>query len=235
MNNALQLLRQDLIQSSDKKTKASFQRFFKEEVNHYGVKTGTVQKIAKTYLKEMKVLTKTDIFDLCELLWQSGVIEESFVAGNWAYSVRKQFAQTDIDIFEGWIQNYVNNWASCDSFCNHSVGELIEMYPDLVNRLKTWAESDNMWVRRAAAVSLIVPAKKGLFLDDVFEIATILLHDKEDLVQKGYGWMLKVASKEHEMAVFNYVMQHKTTMPRTALRYAIEKMPAELKALAMAR
>jgi 3-methyladenine DNA glycosylase AlkD len=88
-------------------------------------------------------------------------------------------------------------------------------------------------MRRASAVSLIIPAKKGLFLKDIFEISDILLLDKDDLVQKGYGWMLKAASQAHDKKVFEYVMKNKKTMPRTALRYAIEKMPKALKEKAM--
>ncbi len=53
------------------------------------------------------------------------------------------------------------------------------------------------------------------------------------MVQKGYGWMLKVASEAHQKQVFDYVMENKDTMPRTALRYAIEKMPADMKKEAM--
>ncbi len=82
-------------------------------------------------------------------------------------------------------------------------------------------------------MSLIVPARNGKFLKDVFEIADILLMDSEDMVQKGYGWLLKVASQVHQKEVFKYVMEHKDVMPRTALRYAIEKMPKELKLKAM--
>lgn len=90
-------------------------------------------------------------------------------------------------------------------------------------------------MKRAAAVTLIVPARKGLFLSDIFGIADILLTDKDDMVQKGYGWMLKAASEAHEREVFDYVMSHKAVMPRTALRYAVEKMSAELRAEAMRR
>jgi 3-methyladenine DNA glycosylase AlkD len=53
------------------------------------------------------------------------------------------------------------------------------------------------------------------------------------LVQKGYGWMLKVASQSHQQEIFDFVMKNKSSMPRTALRYAIEKMPTDLKELAM--
>jgi 3-methyladenine DNA glycosylase AlkD len=88
-------------------------------------------------------------------------------------------------------------------------------------------------MKRASAVSLIVPARRRKFLHDVLEIADILLQDKDDMVQKGYGWMLKAASQAHQQAVFEYVMRNKTVMPRTALRYAIEKMPGELKKRAM--
>ena len=72
-----------------------------------------------------------------------------------------------------------------------------------------------------------------MFLKDIFEIADILFQDNDDLVQKGYGWMLKEASRMHQAEVFEYVMRNKATMPRTALRYAIEKMPEELRRLAM--
>jgi len=88
-------------------------------------------------------------------------------------------------------------------------------------------------MRRAAAVSLIVPARRGKFLTEIFQIADLMLPDNDDMVQKGYGWMLKVASQSHEQEVFEYVISNKRVMPRTALRYAIEKMPPELKTIAM--
>lgn len=84
-------------------------------------------------------------------------------------------------------------------------------------------------------MSLIIPAKKGLFLNEIFTISDRLLTDKDDMVQKGYGWMLKEASKLHQDEVYQYVLRHRRDMPRTALRYAIEKMPPELKSEAMKR
>jgi len=107
------------------------------------------------------------------------------------------------------------------------------MYPKLLSELKKWTKSKNRWTRRASAVTLIIPARHGKFLKDIFEIADELLMDKDDLVQKGYGWMLKAASQAHQKEVFDYVMSKKATMPRTALRYAIEKIPQELRARAM--
>ena len=127
------------------------------------------------------------------------------------------------------------NWASCDTFCNHTVGTFLEMYPLYIEKLKDWTKSPNRWLRRASAVSLIIPAKKGLFKDDIFEIADSLLLDKDDLVQKGYGWMLKSLCTKYEDEVYQYVLSKRDTMPRTALRYAIEKMPKPMKQEAMKR
>ena len=235
MNKIIEDLRQELIDNADEKTKLSGERFFKEAVKMYGVKSATVIRIGNDHFKTITDKNKSNIFFLCEELWKSGLMEESFVACNWSYNVHKQYETSDFDIFAGWVNNYVGNWASCDTFCNHTVGTFVEMYPKYLSGLKKWATSSNRWVKRASAVSLIVPARNGKFLPEIFEIADILHSDKDDMVQKGYGWMLKAASQAHQQEVFKYVMKKKATMPRTSLRYAIEKMPSELKALAMAK
>ena len=235
MKEIVARLEKELEKMSDAKLQQTSQRFFKESIKTYGTKTGDVVKLGKAYFKEIKDLKKEEAFELCESLWQSGYLEETFIACEWSYNMRKQFEEKDIQIFERWIDRYVTNWASCDTFCNHTVGEFVMMYPKHIATLKKWMKSNNRWMKRASAVSLIIPARKGMFLNDIFEIADTLLLDSDDMVQKGYGWMLKVASQSHEKEVFDYVMNHKSNMPRTALRYAIEKMPKELKAQAMAK
>jgi 3-methyladenine DNA glycosylase AlkD len=138
-------------------------------------------------------------------------------------------------IFKGWIEKYIDNWAKCDGLCNHTIGSFVEKYPESINEVKSWAKSKNRWLKRAAAVSLIIPAKKGDFLQDALEISDMLLSDTDDMVQKGYGWLLKEESRKHQKQVFSYVLENKKKMGRTALRYAIELMPKELKAEAMQR
>jgi 3-methyladenine DNA glycosylase AlkD len=114
-----------------------------------------------------------------------------------------------------------------------TIGDLIQKYPQLIREIKSWARSKNRWLRRASAVSLIVPAKKGDFLKDALEICDLLLLDGDEMVQKGYGWLLKEESRIHQREIFDYVVKNKAVMPRTALRYAIELMPKEIKVLAM--
>ena len=138
-------------------------------------------------------------------------------------------------MFEKWVNEYVSNWASCDTLCNHTLGAFLEMYPHYAEHLKGWTGSPNRWVKRAAAVSFILPARKGLFKEEIFAIADRLLLDADDMVQKGYGWMLKSLADAYQDDVYRYVLSKRAVMPRTALRYAIEKMPEEKRREAMKR
>lgn len=233
MHQILAEVREALLDLADQKTRESSQRFFKEPIKTYGVKLPEVNKISADVFSRLKKSTKAEVFDLCGELWASGYFEESIVACNWSYRLRKLYVEEDFDIFESWVTKYVTNWASCDTLCNHTVGALLEKYPVLFGRIKEWIRSENRWVRRASAVSFIVPARRGLFLPEILEIAESLLTDDDDLVRKGYGWLLKTAAEARQDVIFEFIMRHKAEMPRTALRYAIEKMPPELKRMAM--
>jgi 3-methyladenine DNA glycosylase AlkD len=233
MNSILDQIREELTANIDQQIQKSFQRFFKDQVKYYGVKTEVVGKIAKKYWKQVKTLDKQTIFSLCEELFCSDYTEEAFIVSFWLPNYIENLEPNDLATFKTWIERYVNNWAKCDSFCNHTVGDLIQKYPESLGEVKSWAKSNNRWLKRAAAVSLIVPAKKGAFLQDAFDISDVLLTDEDDLVQKGYGWLLKEESRKHQSEVFDYVVKNRKIMPRTALRYAIELMPKELKAQAM--
>jgi 3-methyladenine DNA glycosylase AlkD len=235
MNKIITDISIKLEQRSDEKTKLSGQRFFREAVKIHGLKSADLKQISKEHYRSLNDKSKYYIFRLCEEFLETGYLEESFFACDWSYNVRGQFLPDDFKVFERWVDKYVTNWATCDTLCNHTIGSFIDMYPKYLAGLKRWAHSHNRWVKRASAVSLIVPARKGMFLQDIFEIADILHSDSDDMVQKGYGWMLKVASQVHQKEVFDYIMKKKATMPRTSLRYAIEKMPQELKVIAMSK
>ena len=235
MTAIIETVREQLFQNVDEKTKESSKRFFKEEIRPYGVKSAVVGQISKQAFKTIEKLSKEEIFDLCEELWQSGMLEESFIACNWSNLISNRYTEDDFLRFEKWVNEYVSNWASCDTLCNHSIGSFLMRYPQYIENIKGWTSSKNRWVKRASAVSLIIPARKGLFKKEIFEIADSLLLDTDDMVQKGYGWMLKSLAEAYEDEVFQYVLQKRSVMPRTALRYAIEKMPATKRKEAMKR
>jgi len=233
MDPVISRIRCELEALSDPEMQKTSQRFFKERILCYGIKTPAVTALAKKYWKEVKDLEKKEIFFLCEELYQSGIIEETFIVSTWTHALSGRLERSDLAVFRLWISTYISNWASCDSFCNHTLGDFFSRYPECIPELKLWTQSENRWMRRAAAVSLIVPAKRGDFLTESIEIADLLIQDHDDMVQKGYGWLLKEASRKHQAEVFRYVMEKRRIMPRTALRYAIELMPKDLKTEAM--
>ncbi|MBO4355137.1 MAG: DNA alkylation repair protein [Methanomicrobium sp.] len=208
-------------------------RFFRDEIKIRGTRSQDVKKIAQKHWKEFKKLDKEEILAICEELYKTGYLEETLIVPEFISRLRKEYAVDDIRRFEHLIDTYIKNWAACDGFCTRVMGEYLEKYPENMPVLKKWAVSENLWLRRAAAVSLIKPARKGDYLPEAFEIAGILLNDAEDMVQKGYGWLLKEESRRHSREVLDYVIENKQKMPRTALRYAIELMSEDMKAQAM--
>ncbi|MBI2990096.1 MAG: DNA alkylation repair protein [Candidatus Magasanikbacteria bacterium] len=209
--------------------------FFKEPVKLYGVRAPIVKKIAKNYFKLLKDLPKKNIYKISEQLLASNYNEEASIAFDWAFRLRVDYTKAEFKTFEKWIKTYVTNWGMCDDLCTHALGYLISKFPELIPQIKKWVKSKNRWVRRASAVSLIVSVRGKKCLDDVLKAADLLLMDQDNMVQKGYGWMLKEASNVFPTEVFEFVMKRKNKMPRTALRYAIEKFPESKRKILLAK
>jgi 3-methyladenine DNA glycosylase AlkD len=227
-------VRREIARYDKPENRLNYQRFFKEKLDDpYGLKTAILRKISNQCFREIKDRPKQEIFGYCDQFVKSGEKYHRFFAFEWATKLKDQYAKTDFTRFESWLKKYVNNWGSCDHICGGPIGHLVAQFPETVQKTKKWTSSKNRWLRRASAVSLIVAVRKRLLLDDVFGTADTLLTDGDDMVQKGYGWMLKEASNEFPKEVFEYVMKNKKEMPRTALRYAIEKLPANKRKEAM--
>ena len=226
-------VRQELKKYIDIAYRDGERKFFKEPIKNIGVRLPNRRKVAAKFWPQVNSLTKPQLFNLCEKLF-SGFSEEVTVASAWLWRSRQKLEAKDFEQFEIWVDKYLDNWAKVDDFCTHVLGYLINHFPRLTPKVFSWTKSKNRWMRRAAAVSLIYPwGKPKQFLPQILKTAMALLEDRDDLVQKGYGWMLKEAGSYNQKEVFDFVMKHKSKMPRTALRYAIEKFPLKLKQQAM--
>jgi len=234
-NAILDRIRREIAAHDKPENRINYQRFFKEKLKEpVGLKTPVLRNISNQCFKDVRTLPANDVLNLCDAMLASGRRYMRFFAFEWALKVKGHYAKSEFKRFETWLKKYVEGWGSCDHLCCGPLGHIIAQYPDLVRKTKAWTKSPNQWLRRAAAVSLIVAVKSRMLLDEVFDTADRLLTDDEDLVQKGYGWMLKEASNVYQKEVFAYVMKHKDRMPRTALRYAIEKMPPGMRQKALA-
>ena len=113
-------------------------------------------------------------------------------------------------------------------FCTHAFGELLRQEKALFERVITWTEDKDFWVRRASAVVLIPAILKNDYDGiDPLAISDRLLLDEHDLVLKGYGWMLKALSQIDQCCVEKYLIKRCKKMPRVAYRYALEKFDKE--------
>lgn len=235
MKELLAGIRQTLYDAVEPSIIETSSRFFKEheQPKEYGVAKDVLRKIGKELIKVLQTKPKVEVYALCNALWESHYFEEAYLACILTKSRHRQYEAVDIKWFATWLKDDVRSWADCDTLCCSTIGPLLLQFPAEVEEVKQWANSPNRWMRRGAAVSLVVPAKKGLYLKEVVEIALLLKDDQDDLVRKGTGWMLKEASRIYPEEVFEFIMKYKETLPRTTLRYAIEKLPLELKTKAM--
>lgn len=201
-----------------------------------GLRVPITRKLANEFFKELKTRGVRDIDQVlkyCDYLHTFHISELRTIAVLWSFKMKNQFELKHFFIFERWLKTYVTGWGSTDHLCVQSLGYIVYKYPDLMKEVKEWTSSSNQWVRRASAVALIYGLRRGVYLHDAFEIADKLFNDSEMYVLKGYGWMLKEAANRHRDEVFDYIMKRKKDMPRTSLRYAIEKMPEEMRKKAM--
>lgn len=201
-------------------------RFFKtgkgeygEGDKFYGIKVPVQRKIAKQF-------SDLSFKDLSHLL-KSGIHEERLVA---ALILVDKFSKADEKegekIFKFYFKHIkgINNWDIVDLTAPKIVGEfLIDKNKKLLYDLAT---SENLWERRIAIISTFAFIRKNQF-DDALRISEILLSDEHDLIHKAVGWMLREVGKKNQQIEFDFLKRNYKKMPRTMLRYAIEKFPGQ--------
>ncbi len=200
-------------------------RFFKTDKGQYGfgdiflgVRAPKIRLIAKKHID-------ISIADMKTLI-QSKYHEERFlgliILVN-KYSKTKDKKNRN-QLYKIYVSSfkYINNWNLVDVTCPHVTGKhLIDKDRTILYK---WAKSEDLWTKRIAMVSTFYFIRKT-DLEDTFKIAEILLQDEHDLIHKAVGWMLREAGKRDIKKEEAFLKKHYKTMPRTMLRYSIEKFP----------
>ena len=139
----------------------------------------------------------------------------------------RAFTPRLLPVCKRWLAgNHSANWATTDTMCGVLIGPLLVRYPTLTEHMGAWSRHRNMWVRRASVVGLIPSARKGAALDRLYDNASRLHAAQEDLIQKAVGWALREAGKTDMPRLERYLRANGPAIPRTTLRYAIERFPA---------
>jgi 3-methyladenine DNA glycosylase AlkD len=161
-------------------------------------------------LRVLKLYTKKSV----------GEVEKEFT--------QKQYQKEHKEITDLYLKQmqYINNWDLVDTSAYHIYGSYLFLYrrEAMLAILLKHAKSKNLWERRIAMVSTMYVIRTGTSLDIVTKVAEALLGDEEDLMHKAVGWMLREAGKKDKKVLISFLDLYSSVMPRTALRYAIEKL-----------
>ncbi|NHZ64134.1 DNA alkylation repair protein [Massilia genomosp. 1] len=212
----------------------SLQRYFPEPIRLLGVSNTEVVKIAARAFARHPALSADEWLALAEHFAQSHGYHEHFILAS--ALVAKVAPGLDdegrlLERLQAWLETDVSNWAQCDDLCIKPLYIYLKRRPHLLERIYAWGQSDSPWCRRASNVALVkfVGRSENFDLEQMFANCKRLLADGDPYVQKGIGWMLKVASQYELQPVLAFVRKHLSLMERPTLRYAIEKLPAEMR------
>ena len=111
----------------------------------------------------MKTLDKKTIFALCEELYRSDYTEEAFVVSFWLPNYIDNLEPADLATFKAWIERYINNWAKCDGFCNHTIGDLIQKYPQILAKSKAGLKARTAGLDGLQLFHLLFQQRKAIF------------------------------------------------------------------------
>jgi 3-methyladenine DNA glycosylase AlkD len=203
-------------------------RYFRGAVDlgFHNVGTSAVRKMARTiYRAHLDDWSVDDAAAFADVLMADRYLEVKSVGIELLACYRRVLPARLLPAFKAWLaRDDANNWATTDAICIYLIGPLIVAHPPLAARVGAWTRHRNMWVRRAAAVSLVPSARKGVALDVAYDVAGRLHADREDLIQKAVGWLLREAGKTDMSRLERYLRANGPSIPRTTVRYAIERM-----------
>lgn len=208
---------------------AGARRYFKGTIECYGVTAPALRALAAELYGLVKdAWTADDAIALCDIVFPARELETKAVGSLLLARFKKTLPRSLFARAEAWLAgDRLDNWASVDGFCPEIVGGLLARYPDLVAEIRKWPAHPNRWVKRASAVSFLKLAKRPVYREALYANARALLPVEDDLVQKANGWLLREAGKADAAALEAFLEKHGPRIPRTTLRYAIERFPED--------
>jgi 3-methyladenine DNA glycosylase AlkD len=204
-------------------------RYFRgaDDLGFYNCGTAAMRALARSiYDANRERWTIDAAMRLADTLITDRHLEAKSVGIELVARYRSAFTAKLLGRWKRWLSgNHAANWATTDAICGALIGPLLVDRPELAPQMRSWAKHRSLWVRRASIVGLIRLARSGRGLDLVYEIAGRLHADSEDLIQKAVGWTLREAGKADQRRLESYVRAAGPLIPRTTLRYAIERFP----------
>jgi 3-methyladenine DNA glycosylase AlkD len=210
-------------------------RYFRggHDLGFYNVGTRPMRLLARAiHHAQRDRWTVDDAMGFAAILIENRYLEAKSVGIEVVACYRRASTPRLLPRWKRWLaKNQSANWATTDAMCGALIGPTLVQFPERAREMRAWSRHPNMWVRRASIVSLIPLARKGRALDLLYDVARRLHGDAEDLIQKAVGWALREAGKADERRLERYLRANGPSMPRTTLRYSIERFPPEKRRL----
>jgi 3-methyladenine DNA glycosylase AlkD len=201
---------------------AGVQRYFKEEVRSHGWYTAPLRAYARSLHRQLAD-DPARLLAVAELLFAGPVLEEKALAVTMLEPSLGRFGNAEFRRFETWLGEVVS-WADHDALAMYLIGPLLVADPRRATRPLRWAASPSSWRRRAAAVSLIHGIRRGMFQAEALAVTRRLLEDRDDMVRKGLGWLLREWAKHDPDEAVPVLMAIRDRAPRLVLRTACETL-----------
>jgi len=205
---------------------AGVQWFFKEEIKSHGWYTADLRRAAINFRRELRKEHGLDfIVEVADQLFSGPVLEDRNVAVFLLEELDAEFGDREFRLFESWLDR-VSSWADHDALVHSLIAPMVVAKPARAKAVFRWAKSPNRWRRRAACVALIRGTRIKMFFPEVTKLSNLLFPDRDDMVQKGLGWLLRETAKFDARRTVPYLMKIRAHAPRLVLRTACETLPA---------
>ncbi len=211
---------------ADAKKATSYQRFFKEPVTLFGIDGPTMHSIERDLLADIgDVWTIRDAVSFCRAMIRDPHLEARGVGFLIVAHFVNEASPDLLPTIKRWLERSCGNWGLVDNLAPSVLGPLLDRHREFIPEVVDWTRSPNLWVRRGATVAFVPLARKGKQLPAAYRIATRLFGDQEDLMHKAVGWLLREAGKTDMERLKKFLLKHGPKIPRTTVRYAIERFP----------
>ncbi|MBU1700281.1 MAG: DNA alkylation repair protein [Candidatus Eisenbacteria bacterium] len=213
---------------ADKKKAESYQRYFKEPVLFFGLGNEQSTQLRKDLIDSVKdCWTIKDAVSFCNEMVKDPHMESRGIGFQVVAHFAPKAAPGLVKDIKRWLERSADNWALVDNLAPSVLAPLIDAHPDLIPEVISWTESSVQWVRRGATVAFVPLVKQKKYVPAAYKIATRLFDDKEDLMHKAVGWLLRETGKSDMEELMTFLLKHGPKIPRTSVRYAIERFPKD--------
>ena len=213
---------QNFEQNADPELAGPMKAYLKDKFELYGIKSPLRKEISKPFMAQAKTLTKDEVFDLVEQLWNRPERELHYFAQEFLFRAKRQIKdKMDIEFLQ-WMALTNSWWETIDFISPKLMKIYFEQFPEMRNKkVDEWIASDNIWLQRCA-ILIHLHQKDQVDMDYMFDTILRLCHTKEFFINKAIGWVLREHAKREEKIIVAFVMKNEKSLSALSRKEALK-------------